>query len=120
MREIELKYNKLINIAKEYMNQISDCEYDINHMNDVVEYTYELIDKVNIDIDKEVCVIGAYWHDVGRIRGNDGHEKLSAEMLKEEMEKQGYDKEFIDKCYIEKIIRRIYEKDSFRFRWCCI
>ena len=100
MKDIELKHSKLINMAKYYMSQINDYEHDINHMNDVVEYTYELIDKVNVNIDKEVCVISAHWHDVGRTKCTIGHEKLSADMLKEEMEKQGYNKDFIDKCYI--------------------
>ena len=97
---IESKHNKLINKAKEYMNQITDCEHDIHHMQDVVKYTYELLDKVNIDVDNEVCIIASYWHDVGRIKCTEGHEKKSAEMLKEEMETYGYDKDFINKCYI--------------------
>ena len=33
INDIELKYEKLINKAKEYMNQIKDYEHDINHMN---------------------------------------------------------------------------------------
>ena len=97
---IELKYEKLINKAKEYMSQITDYEHDINHMQDVVNYTYELLDKIKINVDKEVCIISAYWHDVGRINCADGHEKVSAEMLKEEMEKEKYDSKFIDKCYL--------------------
>ena len=96
---IELKHSKLINKAKEYMSKINDYEHDINHMQDVVNYTYELLDKVKINVDKEICIICAYWHDVGRIHFTDGHEKLSAEMLKEEMEKQGYDNNFINECY---------------------
>lgn len=97
--EIEEKYKNLIEIAKNYMDSINDFEHDINHMNDVVFYAKELINKLNIDINYDVCVISAYWHDVGRIKTNDGHEKLSAEMLKEVMEKNNYDKELIDNCY---------------------
>ena len=98
VNEIELKHSKLINKAKEIMNTIDDYEHDINHIEDVVLYTYELLSKVKIDVNKEACIIGAYWHDVGRIRCSDGHEKVSAEMLKEEMEKQGYDNSFTNKC----------------------
>ena len=97
---IEVKYSKLINKAKQYMSTIADYEHDINHMEDVVRYTYELLDKVDIEVNNEICIIGAYWHDVGRIKCTDGHEKVSAEMLKKEMEKQGYDYDFINKCYI--------------------
>ena len=97
---IELKHIKLIKKAKDYMKKITDYEHDINHVYDVVDYTYELLEKVKIDLNKDVCIICAYWHDVGRIKGESGHEKLSAEMLKEEMLKQGYDNQFINECYI--------------------
>ena len=97
---IELKHKKLIDKAKEYMSRITDYEHDINHMQDVVNYTYELLNKVKINVNNEICLIGAYWHDVGRIQCAEGHEKLSAKMLKEEMEIQGYDSRFINKCCI--------------------
>lgn len=68
--EIEDRYKKIIDIAKNYMNTIKDNEHDINHMNDVVKYTKELLNIVNVNINKEVCIISAYWHDVGRIKQN--------------------------------------------------
>ena len=97
--EIEKKYKNIIDIAKEYMQSISDYEHNINHMNDVVHYTKLLIERLNIEIDVDVCIISAYWHDVGRIKVNEGHEKLSAEMLKEVMKDYKYDDILIDKCY---------------------
>ena len=100
INDIELKYEKLINKAKEYMNQITDYEHDINHMKDVVNYTYELLGKEKISVNNDVCIIAAYWHDVGRIKCTEGHEKVSAEMLKEEMEKEKYDHSFIEECYL--------------------
>ena len=96
---IEEKHKILISKAKEYMASINDKMHDINHMYDVVFYTKKLLEILNLDVDKEVCIISAYFHDVGRIKLNEGHEKLSADMLKEEMEKLGYDEIFIDKCY---------------------
>ena len=99
MEDIELKYGKLINKAKEYMTSINDYEHDINHMYDDVKYTYDLLNMVKIEVNKEVCILSAYWHDVGRIKCQEGHEKLSAEMLKEELEKEGYDSDFIKSCY---------------------
>ena len=101
--KIEQKYKKLISIAKEYMKKIQDYEHNIYHMYDVVSYTKELINHLNLDIyesiNLDVCIISAYWHDVGRIKINEGHEKLSAEMLKQEMVKLEVDNDLIDMCY---------------------
>ena len=97
--QIEQKYNKLIEKATEYMKNIKDYEHNINHMDDVVSYTKKLLNNINLEINIDVCIISAYWHDVGRIKINEGHEKLSAEMLKEEMKKMKYDENLIDDCY---------------------
>jgi HD superfamily phosphodiesterase len=96
---IELKHKSLINKAIEYMSMINDYEHDIKHMNDVVFYTYELLDSLNINVNKDACIISAYWHDVGRIHCDKEHEKLSANMLKKEMKKEGYDNQLINDCY---------------------
>lgn len=95
----EIKHNDIIDIAKKYMQGINDYEHNINHVNDVVYYTKELIKNLDLDVDEEVCIISAYWHDVGRIKVNEGHEKESAQMLKETMEQYNYDSSLIDKCY---------------------
>ncbi len=96
---IEEKYKELIDIAKSYMNSINDYEHNMSHVVDVVNYTKELLDNINEDIDKEVSIISAYWHDVGRMKDPLNHEKISADMLKHEMIKRNYDETFIDKCY---------------------
>ena len=97
--EIEDKHKDIINIAKKYMQSINDYEHNINHINDVVYYTKMLIERLNIEINVDVCVISSYWHDVGRIKVNNGHEKVSAEMLKETMKQYNYDSSLIDSCY---------------------
>ena len=99
-KKIENKHRKLIDIAINYMNSIKDFEHNMFHVNDVLLYTNELLDVINLDIDVDVCIISAYWHDVGRIKVDEGHEKVSADMLKEEMLKLNYDEEFILKCYL--------------------
>ena len=66
--DIENKYRELIDKAKNYMMMIDDHEHDINHMEDVVNYTYELLDLLKINLYKDACIIAAYWHDVGRIK----------------------------------------------------
>lgn len=96
--DVEKKYKDIIDIAKKYMQNIDDCEHDINHIHDVVYYTKLLIKKLNIDINVDVCIISAYWHDVGRIKIDAGHEKISAQMLKETMTIYKYDDILIDEC----------------------
>lgn len=93
---IEEKHKEIIDIAKDYMNSIKDNEHNTAHMIDVVNYTKELLE--HIDADKEVCIISAYWHDTGRAKLNEGHEKLSSEMLEEELRKRNYNEDFIIKC----------------------
>ena len=97
--KIEHDYSKLIEVAKKHMKRIKDYEHNINHMNDVVSYTKELLNAIDLEINIDVCIISAYWHDVGRIKTDKGHEKLSAEMLKEEMKKMRYDDDLITECY---------------------
>lgn len=95
---IEEKHKKLINIAKEYMLKISDVEHNIEHVQDVLEYLEILLDNCDENIDKEVCIIAAYWHDVGRIEKNEGHEELSTNLMINTMKELGYDNNFINNC----------------------
>jgi len=96
--EIEEKHKILIEIAKSKMNRVEDKEHDVNHINDVVKNIKQILDNIDTDVNKEACIIGAYWHDVGRTKIGVGHEKLSATMLYEEMQKLNYDENFIDIC----------------------
>lgn len=96
-KETEKKHKILIEKAINKMNFVKDPKHSLSHVLQVVEYTKEILEKVNAD--SEVCIISAYWHDVGRIEKDKGHALISANLLKEEMEKLGYDEEFIDKCY---------------------
>lgn len=97
--KIEKNHSKLIETAKKHMKSITDFEHNINHMNDVVLYTKELLNSIKLEVNADICLISAYWHDVGRIKVDEGHEKLSAEILKDEMKKLEYDDELINKCY---------------------
>ncbi len=96
--EIERKHEKLINIAKDKMKLSQDPKHNLVHVLDVVEYTKKILETEH-KANKEVCIIAAYWHDVGRIQQSEGHELISANELKAEMEKQNYDAEFIEECY---------------------
>ncbi len=97
--EIYVRNKKLIDKAIE---KIKLCEKDplhsMGHTIDVINYVKELLEK--IPADKEICIISAYWHDVGRSVTDKGHEEKSGTMLKEEMIKLDYDSLMIEKCYL--------------------
>lgn len=96
--EIYNKNKKLIDTAIE---KIKVCENDplhfIGHTIDVVNYMKELLEE--IPANKEICIIAAYWHDVGRTVTDKGHEEESGRILKEEMNKLNYSNEMIEQCY---------------------
>lgn len=96
--EIEKKHENLIKIAIEKMKLSKDAKHNLVHTLDVVEYTKEILETEG-KANKEVCMIAAYWHDVGRIKQDEGHELISANELKAEMEKQNYPNAFIEECY---------------------
>lgn len=97
--EIENKYSKLIKKATDIMKEVPDPKHSVSHMESIVKYTKEIL-SAEINADREVCILSAYWHDVGRIKGEKGHALLSAEMLKQELLNENYDKDFIEKCYL--------------------
>lgn len=96
--EIYIRNKKLIDIAIE---KIKICENDplhfIGHTIDVVNYVKELLEE--IPANKEICIIAAYWHDVGRSVTDKGHEEESGRILKEKMANLGYSNEKIEQCY---------------------
>ena len=100
INEVKEKYKLLLNRAEIIMRFIDDPEHNIIHMNEVIGFTVDLLNNLdNNNIDSEVCIIAAYWHDTGRSIQTQGHEQVSAKMLKEEMLKLNYENDFIQKCY---------------------
>lgn len=101
IREVEENNKELIKIAVDYMKSIDDAEHDYNHTKDVVNNTARILDALNVTEYKivETCIISAYWHDVGRIKGADDPELRSAEMLIKAADKLGYCYLFRDICY---------------------
>lgn len=97
--KIYIEHKSLIDAAIE---KTKLCENDplhfIGHTIDVVNYVKELLEEINAN--KEICIIAAYWHDVGRSVKDIGHEEKSGKMLEEEMEKLGYNNEMINACYL--------------------
>lgn len=97
--EIEEKNKILIDKARSLMSEVPDPKHSVSHMEAVVKYTKEILQN-GVEANKEICIISAYWHDVGRKISEEGHAIRSANLLKEEMEQLNYDKEFIEKCYL--------------------
>ena len=106
LQEIESKYKELIDKALRYTEELNDPVHGVGHVKGVVKNTWLLLEK-NLLADKEVCILSAYWHDVGRKYGKAGHSLKSAEILKEELLKLNYDELFIEKCY-----KAIYKHDE--------
>ena len=95
------EYEYLKNIAINKMSKIKDPEHGLEHVEDVLFYSKILLKKLEgiIDFDPQMCLLIAYWHDVGRTIKDKGHEKISSDMLKEEMIKLKFDDVYIDKVY---------------------
>lgn len=94
-------YKDIIEIAKSYLVKIKDYEHNIHHTEDVVEFCEMLFAKLPKDIsyDKDCVLVSAWWHDVGRLKKDVGHEQLSAELLKNVLIKNGHSVQFAEKCY---------------------
>lgn len=99
LSQIEQSNKELLQKAVEIMKTVPDFKHSLSHMESVVQYTKEILETVE-EANKEVCLISAYWHDVGRKIQNEGHAKISADMLQEEMKNLEYDDELIRKCYL--------------------
>lgn len=98
-KEIEEKNRELLDKAIEIMKTVPDPKHSISHMEAIVNYTKEIL-LTEKNANKEVCIISAYWHDVGRSIQEKGHAVISANMLKQEMEKLNYDSNLIHECYL--------------------
>ncbi len=101
VEQIEKKYKELIDMAKDMMKDCADVRHSMEHIEDVVINTIEIIKRLpdNTNIDVDACIISAYWHDVGRKIQSEEHGRISADILKIELEKRKYDRAFIETCY---------------------
>lgn len=100
---IEKKHEKIIKKAVNIMNNLdkdTSVNHSMEHIMCVVDNTEEILKRLpdNIDIDKEVCIVSAYWHDTGRSIQNENHAKISVEILSKELKELKYSKQFIEKC----------------------
>lgn len=91
----ELK-NQAILRAKEIISQIEDVAHSKSHMEQVLKYAQEIA-KHYLEADRDMLEIACWWHDVGRLYGDEGHAKKSAEMAKDELSYIGFDSSTISK-----------------------
>lgn len=73
--EVESEHKILIKKAISIMKQVEDPKHSLSHVLQVVAYTKEILK--SLDANAEVCLIAAYWHDVGRIKQEKGHALMS-------------------------------------------
>ncbi len=72
MDEVYERHKELLGVAQEYMASVSDPEHDTNHVQDVLENLVSIAEVIDEKFDVDVCVIAAYWHDVGRTKRQRG------------------------------------------------
>lgn len=127
LNEIKEKHKLLIDKAIKIMNSIEDSEHNFEHIKDVVYFSTLLLKSLKSNYNKEVVIISAYWHDVGRSIQDENHEQISAKILRDEMVKLDYDNDFIVKCeqaieyhkwnMIPKTIEGFIIKDADKLAW---
>jgi hypothetical protein len=91
-------HTAIIEMAINHLQKQTDYVHGIAHTNDVVSIIKRVISQLDKPIDKEMCIIIGYWHDIGKIFTDKCYEKLSAKMLSEELANLDYPPEFIEKC----------------------
>lgn len=73
------EFIKSIEEAKKLASLINDSSHNLIHVKSVVKSAIEISKKYS-EVDSDLIQVGAWWHDVGRLYLDQGHEKLSAEM----------------------------------------
>ena len=80
-------------IDKNIMKQYKDNNYGGHgweHIQDVINRSFELKDKFNLDINPNMVYVIAAYHDIGYRQDPDNHEKVSSEMFLENKEMKKY------------------------------
>ncbi len=81
-------FEESIEEAKRLLSKTNDIAHDIGHAQRVAENA-ALIGKELSYKNIEFLRLCAWWHDVGRIVSDEGHEEISANMLKQDLLKRG-------------------------------
>lgn len=80
-KQINSKLKKYIeeNVFPEYHK--NEIGHGINHINYVIERSFELIDENNLDVDLNMVYVIASYHDIGHHIDSKRHEIVSAEIM---------------------------------------
>jgi uncharacterized protein len=66
------------------MYTMEDGGHGLDHIFDVINRTFDLLDKLKLDLDQNLAFVIASYHDVGRIVDDGEHEKMSAKIFLED------------------------------------
>lgn len=92
------EFRKAVKEAKKIMYKIEDPAHNLIHVKSVVKSAKKIARKY-IEVDIDLIETAAWWHDVGRIHLDQGHEKISAEMLSKYLANLKFEKEICKKAY---------------------
>lgn len=106
------KIEKSIKEAKRIMKDVPDSFHGgLEHARKVSEISKEILEH-EPEADKDIVILAAWWHDTGRIKENEGHEKISAKMASDYHIKNGFDEDFCRKLYLAIAHHRFDEKPT--------
>ncbi|HPA25747.1 MAG TPA: HD domain-containing protein [bacterium] len=83
---------KSITEAKKIMRQIDDPAHDYEHARSVFLDALKILKRSELKVDMNIIALSAWWHDVGRLYKNVGHEKISAKMAYDNLVELSFDK----------------------------
>jgi len=86
-----------IEVAKGYIQKMTDPVHDMNHVKSVVSLSLRLAKEFPI-ADRDVIEIATWWHDVGRLF-DERHEPISAQVAYDSLIENGIGKKFSKAVY---------------------
>ncbi|MFH1789057.1 MAG: HD domain-containing protein [Candidatus Altiarchaeota archaeon] len=97
--------------ADELMAGILDPAHNRNHMREVLRIAEKICEAIS-DADCDVVRVAVAWHDVGRLNGEEGHEKISAKMARQDLLERGASPQFAERVYAAVIHHGVDMKPS--------
>lgn len=77
------EFKQSIEDARKLVLQVKDLEHDIIYVNSVLNFALKIA-KEFPKVDSDLIRVAVWWHDVGRLYGED-HEEKSAKMAYESL-----------------------------------
>ncbi|MCF7845450.1 MAG: HD domain-containing protein [Candidatus Pacebacteria bacterium] len=92
------EFKEAVQEAKRLNFQIDDSAHNFDHTESVVGLALK-ITKEYSEVDPDLIQVAGWWHDIGRIRNNEEHERVSAEIARDFLEKMKVEREVCEKVY---------------------